>query len=317
MRLFITRFFFFVFVSFFLLDCIAQVDARAGGGRSFRSSSSSSSFGSSSSFSFGSPSFGSSGTRYVSTGSTGNSSSGVIIFIFIMIVIFVIVSGYGRRDSLFDSPLSGDNYYVPPNSSNHKANPSVAPVTNLSEKITAIKAIDPAFNEGMLEDRVSTAFFKIQNAWCKGDMNLARAFVTDSVLRRFNMQLEEYRQSKTYNKLEGLTLDDVTTLDISLDANIERIDIHIIATAKDYVVDEAGKYVSGDNKQFVTWDEKWGFVRNAGVKTDAEKSVFSEKCPNCGAPLKVDTTGECEYCRSNITTGKFDWVLSEITQLNT
>jgi len=64
-----------------------------------------------------------------------------------MIVIFVIVSGYGRRDSLFDSPLSGDNYYVPPNSSNHKANPSVAPVTNLSEKITAIKAIDPAFNE--------------------------------------------------------------------------------------------------------------------------------------------------------------------------
>lgn len=148
-------------------------------------------------------------------------------------------------------------------------------------------------------------------------MNLARAFVTDSVLRRFNMQLEEYRQNKTYNKLEGLTLDDVTTLDIILDANIERIDIHITATAKDYIVDGAGKYVSGDNKQFITWDEKWGFVRNTGVKTDAEKSVFSEKCPNCGAPLKVDTTGECEYCRSNITTGKFDWVLSEITQFNT
>lgn len=169
----------------------------------------------------------------------------------------------------------------------------------------------------MFEDRVSTAFFKIQEAWCKRDMNIARAFITDSVLRRFNMQLEEYRQNKTYNKLEGLSLGNVETLDITLDANIERIDVHITATAKDYIVNETGEYVSGDKSQFATWDEKWGFVRTAGVKTNEEKSVFSEKCPNCGAPLKVNTTGECEYCRSNITTGKFDWVLSEITQLNT
>ena len=77
-----------------------------------------------------------------------------------------------------------------------------APVNNLSEKITAIKVVDPGFNEQMFEDRVSTAFFKIQNAWCNRDMNIARAFITDSVLRRFNMQLEEYRQNSTHNKLE-------------------------------------------------------------------------------------------------------------------
>lgn len=85
-----------------------------------------------------------------------------------MIVIFVIISGYGRRDNIFNGSLSGDNYYTPPpRSDTYKANPSVSPVTNLSEKIFAIKSIDPAFNEAMLEDRVSTAFFKIQNAWCK------------------------------------------------------------------------------------------------------------------------------------------------------
>ena len=76
------------------------------------------------------------------------------------------------------------------------------PVTNLSEKVTDLIAKDPVFNIQIFEDRVSTAFFKIQDAWCKRDMNLARAFVTDSVLRRFNMQLEEYRQNKTFNRLE-------------------------------------------------------------------------------------------------------------------
>lgn len=136
------------------------------------------------------------------------------------------------------------------------------PVNNLSEKITAIKAMDSGFNEQMFEDRVSTAFFKVQSAWCNRDMNIARAFMTDSVLRRFNMQLEEYRQNSTHNKLEGLSIGNVQMLDVTIDANIERIDVHVTATAKDYIVDDAGKYVSGDKDRFVTWDEQWGFVRN-------------------------------------------------------
>ena len=52
-------------------------------------------------------------------------------------------------------------------------------------------------------------------------------------------------------------------LDILMDAAIDRIDVLITATAKDYVVDANGKYVSGDNSSPVTWDEKWAFVRNA------------------------------------------------------
>ena len=38
------------------------------------------------------------------------------------------------------------------------------------------------------------------------------------------------------------------------------------------------------------------------------------QCPNCGAALKVNMAGVCEYCRSKITSGEFDWVLSRIEQ---
>lgn len=100
------------------------------------------------------------------------------------------------------------------------------------------------------------------------------------MLKRFNLQLDEYRKNNTFNRLEGLTLDNTRIIDVSTDQNIEKIDVLLTATAKDTVIDEKGVFVGGD-KDFSTWDEKWTFVRNAGVKTDLQKSVFSEKCPNC------------------------------------
>ena len=33
-------------------------------------------------------------------------------------------------------------------------------------------------------------------------------------------------------------------------------------------------------------------------------------CPNCGAPIKINTIGECDYCGSTITNGDFGWVLN-------
>ena len=37
-------------------------------------------------------------------------------------------------------------------------------------------------------------------------------------------------------------------------------------------------------------------------------------CPNCGAELKVEMSGQCAYCQVKVTTGRFDWVLSKIEQ---
>ena len=41
-----------------------------------------------------------------------------------------------------------------------------------------------------------------------------------------------------------------------------------------------------------------------------------EQCPNCGAPLDVNETGDCKFCGAAVTSGKFDWVLSKIDQAN-
>jgi ribosomal protein L37E len=55
------------------------------------------------------------------------------------------------------------------------------------------------------------------------------------------------------------------------------------------------------------------FMRKTGVTTDPAKSGNSTvACPHCGAPTNITSAGKCEYCGFVVTTGEFDWVLSNI-----
>ena len=60
------------------------------------------------------------------------------------------------------------------------------------------------------------------------------------------------------------------------------------------------------------WSEYWTFIRNRNAPPIAAKAELN--CPNCGAPLKVNSVGVCQFCGGKITSGEFDWVLSRIEQ---
>lgn len=103
-------------------------------------------------------------------------------------------------------------------------------------------------------------------------MNLARAYISDNVLRRFSLQLEEHMQNGVANKLESLSLDNTKITDIRSDENFDTIDVWLTATAKDYMVNAtSGEYASGDKDEFVTWDERWSFIRSSKAKTLVDK----------------------------------------------
>ena len=80
---------------------------------------------------------------------------------------------------------------------------------------------------------------------------------------------------------------------------------------KDYTTDTEGKVVCGSPHRARRFTEYWTFIRRRGVK-ESEKE--DSACPNCGAPLKINMAGICEFCEGKITSGEFDWVLSRIEQ---
>lgn len=108
-------------------------------------------------------------------------------------------------------------------------------------------------------------------------------------------------------QIEGITSDDM----------FDYITTLVTATAKDYTIDKDGKVVDGDKDEYITWTERWVFMRSASVQTkEAESGVFADKCPNCGASLAINAIGKCDYCGSEMNKGEFDWVLSEIIQID-
>ena len=99
---------------------------------------------------------------------------------------------------------------------------------------------------------------------------------------------------------------------VKLDSFYESITLRIFAQGYDYTVDSNGRVVAGSNKNVRRWSEYWTFIRSTKAKPGPAHADLN--CPNCGAPLKVNATGICEFCGGKITSGEFDWVLSKIEQ---
>ena len=54
--------------------------------------------------------------------------------------------------------------------------------------------------------------------------------------------------------------------------------------------------------------------QNEEQRLRTEKAYDATQCPSCGAPIKLNQAGKCEYCGTVVTGGNFDWVLSRIEQ---
>jgi len=240
----------------------------------------------------------------------------------LIIIIIVVIARQSKRkklgaaagsspiDSVIDA-MSGGGGASKPFISVSTASAAV----NISQQIADLKARDPAFSEQQFEDLASTAFFKVQEAWTKRDMNIAKAFISPTLFGRFESQLSGFKSEGKINKMDKLAVGSVELAEAVHDGAFDYVTAKIEASAADYIVDQkTGKVLSGSQEP-QPFTEYWTFLRSDSVKTKSGgDQIQSQHCPNCGAPLQVNAVGKCEYCGSELTSGAFSWVLSEISQ---
>lgn len=170
----------------------------------------------------------------------------------------------------------------------------------------------PEFTWGEFEARARLIFNELQAAWSSLDWERARPHETDSIFQMHRYWIEEYKRQHLRNALDQCRIISMQPVKIKEDTFYNAITLRIWAEGYDYTVDEQGKVVSGSKKKLRQWSEYWTFIRNRNAKPVHARADLN--CPNCGAPLKVNVTGICEYCRGKVTSGEFDWVLSKIEQ---
>jgi hypothetical protein len=170
----------------------------------------------------------------------------------------------------------------------------------------------PEFNWGEFQTRARMIFNELQAAWSTLDWERARPHETDNIFQMHRYWIEAYRRQNLRNMLDQSRIISMQPVKIMEDAFYNAITLRIWAEGYDYTVDPQGRVLSGSKSKLRRWSEYWTFIRNRNAKPQHARTDLS--CPNCGAGLKVNATGICEFCGGKITSGEFDWVLSKIEQ---
>src|ERR1041385_5045043 len=176
----------------------------------------------------------------------------------------------------------------------------------------AFEQNNPDFNWANFQARARVIFNELQNAWSTLQWEKARPFETDNIFQMHRYWIEAYKAQKLRNALDQCQITAMQPAKIKVDSFYNSITLRIFAQGYDYTVDQNGRVVSGSNQHLRKWSEYWTFVRYCKAKPAAARADLN--CPNCGAPLKVNAVGICEFCGGKITSGEFDWVLSKIEQ---
>ena len=169
----------------------------------------------------------------------------------------------------------------------------------------------PDFSWRDLEARFRHVFMELQQAWSTLQWDRARPYETDRVFETHLFWITEYQRQCLRNVLDDVQIKQVIPVKVLMDPFYDGITLRIFASMCDYTVNAQGEVLCGSRNVPRSFSEYWTFIRRRGVRASG---MTDRQCPNCGAPLKVNMAGVCEYCQGKITSGEFDWVLSLIEQ---
>jgi predicted lipid-binding transport protein (Tim44 family) len=193
--------------------------------------------------------------------------------------------------------------------------PAATAPESSEEGLAAITAHDPGFSKEAFLDQVQRTFFIVQEAWTERQPGLSRQVMADGLWQQHRVQIQGYTDAHKRNVLEDLSVGDLTIIAAHHDANYDTITVRVLAACADYDVnDQNGRVIRGD-KHVGQWMEDWTFQRSGSATTPAGGGTLAQKCPNCGAPLDLDLSGACKYCKAPVSSGAYDWVLARIAQV--
>ena len=185
----------------------------------------------------------------------------------------------------------------------------------VSAGIDSITAHDPDFDQAAFIAEVERSFFVVQQAWSERKPEMSRQVMADGLWQQHKVQIDQYTAQHRRNMLDSLAIGNATVVAAHSDQTYDTITVRILAASADYDVDDqSGKVVRG-NRDVEQWTEDWVYQRSSAATTKTGAGTMNQHCPNCGAPLDVDLAGVCSYCKAPIMSGKYDWVLTRIDQV--
>ena len=233
----------------------------------------------------------------VAAGTLGGDDSddcGGVAFVFVIVLIFFII--ISMRKKKHQDPV----------------------IINTNEPIRTLKPmeeyleLDPGFDEERIKDLISNLYVQMQDTWHAKDISSLRPYMTDKFYNQMDRQLDELRKSHRTDYTERIAVLSTDLRGWRQASGRDYITVGLNSRIVSYVLDDlTGKVISGhkDKEKFMEYEIE--LTRKSGEVTKPEaEGQKADRCPHCGAPIKLNASAKCEYCGSVITAVNTDWAIS-------
>lgn len=249
------------------------------------------------------------------------SSSGIFIFgggfgsiIFWIIIIVIVIASKNAKKG----PNNNRNaQFYNRQMANNAVNMQALEVTQTQIE-NKIQANDPAFNKEEFVAWSKNLFVKLQQAWTARDWSIIRTFETENLFEQHKNQLQGYINNNQINVMDRICVNYAHLYNYRVEGDKEILTVRLNSRMEDYIIDATTKQVIKGQKGLDKVNTYLlTFIRKNGVKTKPGTiEVNTTNCPNCGALTQITSSGKCDYCGSVITTGEYNWVLSNLQREN-
>ncbi len=183
------------------------------------------------------------------------------------------------------------------------AQAGVAPAGAPTAALDAIAQQDPNFSRPLFEDFLYTLFAKAHEARGDGKLDLLAPYITEPARRVLGGlgPVQDVRGvivgAMNIVSVQGAgPPQGQTTVTTRFEANYTEVD-------------------AGGRTQNYYVVEQWTLRRQNNVTTKSPDEVSIHQCPACGAAQEQSGHGVCQYCGQRVDTGEYDWVVTDVIQL--
>ena len=162
-------------------------------------------------------------------------------------------------------------------------------------------------------------FITLQESWSNFKFDVLKSIETEKLYNEHKSVLENFKKEGQINVIKDVSVHSASILNFERTSKKEFLDVMINSSMFEYILDEEKqKVIKGDKDFKINVTYQMRFERNKGVKTkkDSQKrkqniKLENKVCPNCGAPLKPELYGWCEYCMG-VSKEEETWLLNSI-----
>ena len=169
------------------------------------------------------------------------------------------------------------------------------------------------FNMTNFYNEVFNTYKDIQIAWMDNRLEDVRDVLSDEIFNMYKMQLMTLTTKNQKNMMEEITFEKAYILGIRKHENKEEIDVCLVVTCRDYIIDvTTNKVLRGDKNVITKYKYKLTFVRTNNVNKE-------RKCPSCRADLGDQVSTKCPNCGNIVVDESSKFIMTNkkiITQSN-